>query len=66
MAEKIGSIYYDLDLRDNQFNSKLHQADKNTKNFGDNVNKVAGAFVALGAAAALALKQTASFLMDAA
>jgi len=65
MAEKIGSIYYDLDLRDNQFNSKLNQADKNTKNFGDNVNKVAGAFVALGAAAALALKQTASFLMDA-
>lgn len=63
MAEKIGSIYYDLDLKDSQFNSKLKQADQKTKSYGDTVNAVAGAFVTLGAVSALALKKSTDFLL---
>jgi len=39
MSEKVGSIYYDLDLDDKKFNKKIGTASASWKSFGDDIGK---------------------------
>lgn len=57
MAEKVGSIYFDLDLDDAKYDKKLDNADKKTKSFSNTLKDGSMQLAALGAAATLALNK---------
>ena len=57
MAEKVGTIYYDLDLDDTKYTSKSRAAGDSADNFGDRLKNAAGQLAALGAVAPGALTQ---------
>jgi len=65
MAEKIGSIYYDLDLRDDKFKTGIKQSSQQAKSFGDTLKSSALAMAALGAASGLALYKIKNGIQDA-
>lgn len=62
MAEKVGTIYYDLDLDDAKYKSKAKAAGKDADNFGARLQGASLQLAALGAAATLALTQVVSYL----
>lgn len=62
MAEKVGSIYFDLDLDDTKFNSGMNTATQKTKSFGDHLQSSSLQLAALGAAATLALTKVVDML----
>lgn len=62
MAEKVGTIYYDLDLDDSKYNSKSKTAGDTADNFGERVKNAAGQLAALGAVATVALTQVVGML----
>lgn len=55
MAEKVGSIYFDLDLDDAKYQGKMNAADSTSKSFGKTLQENSLQLAALGAAAGLAL-----------
>lgn len=55
MAEKVGSIYFDLDLDDAKYDQKMGDADKKAKSFSQTLKDGSMQLAALGAAATLAL-----------
>lgn len=57
MAEKIGSIYYDLDLQDAKFKSGMAGAKTSTQQFSQHLKDSALQLAALGAVAGLALNR---------
>lgn len=57
MAEKIGSIYYDLDLNDAKFKKGISGASQQTKSFGQHLKDSAFQLAALGAVATLAFRR---------
>lgn len=57
MAEKVGSIYFDLDLDDAKFNAGMDKANNQTKSFGSRLKENSLQLAALGAAATLALNK---------
>lgn len=65
MAEKIGSIYYDLDLDDKKFKSGLSSASNQTQSFSSHLKESSLQLAALGAAATLALQRVVSGLQSA-
>lgn len=62
MAEKIGTIYYDLDLDDSKYKSKSKAAGNDADTFGSKLQGATVQMAALGAAAGLALTQVVSWL----
>lgn len=62
MAEKVGSIYFDLDLDDSKFNSGLDSANTKTRSFSDKLKESSLTLAALGAAATVALTQVTGML----
>lgn len=62
MAEKVGTIYYDLDLDDAKYKSKAKSAGKDADNFGQRLQGASLQLAALGAAATLALTQVVTYL----
>lgn len=62
MAEKVGTIYYDLDLDDSKYTSKSKAAGTTADNFGDRLKNAAGQLAALGAVATVALTQVVGML----
>lgn len=62
MAEKVGTIYYDLDLDDSKYKSKAKSAGKDADDFGTRLQGATLQLAALGAAATLALTQVVSYL----
>lgn len=62
MADKVGTIYYDLDLDDSKYKSKSKSAGDDADNFGARVQGATAQLAALGAVAALALTQVVSWL----
>lgn len=62
MAEKVGTIYYDLDLDDAKYKSKANAAGKDADNFGNRLQSATVAMAALGAAAAVALTTVVNYL----
>jgi phage-related protein len=62
MAEKIGTIYYDLDLDDSKYKSKSKAAGTDADTFGSKLQGATVQMAALGAAAGLALNQVVSWL----
>lgn len=62
MAEKVGTIYYDLDLDDSQYTSKSKKAGQTADNFGSKLQSASLQLAALGAAATLALTQVVTWL----
>jgi hypothetical protein len=62
MAEKVGTIYYDLDLDDTKYTSKSKTAGDTADNFGDRLKNAAGQLAALGAVATVALTQVVGML----
>lgn len=55
MAEKVGSIYFDLDLDDAKYDKKLDAADGKAKSFSQTLKEGSLQLAALGATAAVAL-----------
>lgn len=55
MAEKVGSIYFDLDLDDAKYDKKMDAADGKAKSFSNTLKDGSMQLAALGAAATLAL-----------
>ena len=55
MAEKVGSIYFDLDLDDAKYDKKMGAADNKAKSFSQTLKDGSMQLAALGAAATLAL-----------
>lgn len=55
MAEKVGSIYFDLDLDDAKYDKKMGEADGKAKSFSSTLKDGSMQLAALGAAATLAL-----------
>lgn len=55
MAEKVGSIYFDLDLDDAKYDKKMGAADGKAKSFSQTLKDGSMQLAALGAAATLAL-----------
>lgn len=55
MAEKVGSIYFDLDLDDAKYDKKMDSADGKAKSFTSTLKEGSMQLAALGAAATLAL-----------
>ena len=62
MAEKVGTIYYDLDLDDAKYKSKAKSAGTDADNFGSKLQSASLQPAALGAAATLALTQVVTWL----
>jgi len=62
MAEKIGTIYYDLDLDDSKYKSKSKAAGQDADTFGAKLKGATVEMAALGAAAGLALNQVVNWL----
>jgi phage-related protein len=62
MAEKIGTIYYDLDLDDSKYKSKSKAAGTDADTFGSKLQGATVQMAALGAAAGLALNQVVNWL----
>jgi phage-related protein len=62
MAEKIGTIYYDLDLDDSKYKSKSKAAGSDADTFGAKLRGATVELAALGAAAGLALNQVVTWL----
>lgn len=62
MAEKVGTIYYDLDLDDAKYKSKSKSAGTDADNFGSKLQSASLQLAALGAAATLALTQVVTWL----
>lgn len=62
MAEKIGTIYYDLDLDDSKYKSKSKAAGQDADTFGSKLQGATVQMAALGAAAGLALNQVVTWL----
>lgn len=62
MAEKVGTIYYDLDLDDSKYKSKANAAGKDADDFGSRLQNATAQLAALGAIAGLALTQVVSYL----
>lgn len=62
MAEKVGTIYYDLDLDDAKYKTKAKAAGKDADDFGARLKGASFQLAALGAAAALALTQVVGYL----
>lgn len=62
MAEKIGTIYYDLDLDDSKYKSKSKAAGADADTFGSKLQGATVQMAALGAAAGLALTQVVTWL----
>ncbi len=62
MAEKVGSIYFDLDLDDAKYDKKMDAADGKAKSFSSTLQSSAATLAALGAAATLALNQVVTVL----
>lgn len=62
MAEKVGTIYYDLDLDDSKYNSKSKTAGDSADNFGERLKNATGQLAALGAVATVALTQVVGML----
>lgn len=62
MAEKVGTIYYDLDLDDAKYKSKAKSAGTDADNFGSKLQSASLQLAALGAAATLALTQVVTWL----
>lgn len=57
MAEKVGSIYFDLDLDDAKYDKKMGAADTKAKSFSSTLKEGSMQLAALGAAATLALNK---------
>jgi len=62
MAEKVGTIFYDLDLDDAKFKSKTKAASGDADNFGSRIKGSAMELAALGAVATVALTQVVDYL----
>lgn len=62
MAEKVGSIYFDLDLDDAKYDKKMDAADGKAKSFSNTLKDGSMQLAALGAAATLALNNVISKL----
>lgn len=62
MAEKVGTIYYDLDLDDSKYKSKAKAAGADADSFGQRLQNASLQLAALGAAAALAMDKVVSYL----
>lgn len=62
MAEKVGTIYYDLDLDDSKYKSKAKAAGNDADDFGSRLQNATVQVAALGAAAGLALTQVVNYL----
>lgn len=62
MAEKVGTIYYDLDLDDSKFASKSKQAGTEADNFSEKLKNSTAQLAALGAIATVALTQVVGML----
>jgi hypothetical protein len=62
MAEKVGTIYYDLDLDDSKYKSKASAAGDDADNFSSRLQNATAQIAALGAIAGLALTQVVSYL----
>lgn len=62
MAEKVGTIYYDLDLDDSKYKSKATAAGKDADDFGSRLQNATAQLAILGAAAGLALTQVVNYL----
>lgn len=62
MAEKVGTIYYDLDLDDAKYKSKAKAAGKDADDFGARLQGATLQLAAIGAAATLALTQVVTYL----
>lgn len=62
MGEKVGTIYYDLDLDDSKYKSKSKGAGDDADNFGARLQNATAQLAALGAVAGLALTQVVSYL----
>lgn len=62
MAEKIGTIYYDLDLDDSKYKSKSKAAGQDADTFGSKLQGATVQMAALGAAAGLALNRVVDWL----
>lgn len=71
----VGSLYYDLDVNDNNLKGHLDQADKDVQNFGNNIsesgeklkaglNKAAVGFAVVGAGLGLIDKQATDFTVN--
>lgn len=62
MAEKVGTIYYDLDLDDAKYKSKANSAGKDADNFGARLQNATVQLAALGAVAGVALTKVVNYL----
>ena len=62
MAEKVGTIYYDLDLDDAKYKSKANSAGKDADNFGQRLQNATVHLAALGAVAGVALTKVVNYL----
>lgn len=62
MAEKVGTIYYDLDLDDSKYQSKSKTAGTQADNFADRLKNATAQLAALGAIATIALTQVVGML----
>ena len=62
MAEKVGTIYYDLDLDDSKYTAKAQKAGNDADDFGKRLENATSQLAALGAIAAIALTQVVTYL----
>lgn len=62
MAEKVGTIYYDLDLDDSKYNAKSKSAGNDADNFSARLQNATAQLAALGAVAAVALTSVVNYL----
>lgn len=62
MAEKVGTIYYDLDLDDSKYKSKSNSASKDADTFGSRLQGATVQLAALGAVAGVALTKVVNYL----
>lgn len=62
MAEKVGTIYYDLDLDDSKYKSKANAAGKDADDFSSRLQSATAQIAILGAAAGIALTQVVNYL----
>lgn len=62
MAEKVGTIYYDLDLDDAKYKSKSKAAGTDADNFGQRLQNASLSLAALGAIAGVALTNVVNYL----
>lgn len=62
MAEKVGTIYYDLDLDDSKYTAKANRAGATADNFGEKIKGATFQLAAIGAAAAVGLTKVVTYL----